>query len=306
MVVGVNLGDDEKIEEIVAESQQLEEDIFLEQIREFYEEELEKNKQLYDYVAEQTNNFAEFDADTIRTEPNVVKILRYLVKPPISQMKFGQFNGVGSTTNYEDDDPSTPNKATAQAMADFMQANIDERKIPWLYRDVDPEEWIDVSRDWTCDIIAQSEASTRYRNWRKDVQEDNVAEAMIDADLRQVSHSSTISSIDDIPAGTFVSETKVACPGDDQKADFVVRPSKNDIMFLEAKAVGVKIDSYKRIKEIRNKESDWRSGFPNAKVGAAVAGWIPESQIETLQGDEINVFWEHRLESLQDYLRQLM
>ncbi len=299
----MDLADDETIEDLVRESQQLEEDVFLNQIREFYDTELERHKELYDFVADQTNNFRNFDAEIIREEPRVVKILRYLVKPPISQMKFGQFNGVGSTTNYEDEDPSTPNKDVAQQMADFMQSNMDERKVPWIYRDVDVNDWIDVSRDWTCDIIAQSEAATRYRNWRKDVQEDRVAEAMKEAGLRRVSRSSTISDIDDLPARTFVSETKVACPGDDQKADFVARPAKDELLFLEAKAIGVKIDSYKRIKEIRNKESDWRSGFPNARVGAAVAGWIPASQIETLLGDDIEVFWEHRLDSLQNYLQ---
>jgi hypothetical protein len=300
----MHLSDNETIEDVVKESQQLEEDIFLSQIREFYADELEKNKELYDFVAGHTNNFRDFDANIIREQPNVVKILRYLVKPPISQMKFGQFNGVGSTTNYEDDDPSTPSKDTAKQMAEFMERNIDERKVPWLYRDdADVDDWIDTSRDWTCDIIAQSEAATRYRNWRKDVQEDKVAEAMKEAGLRHVSRSSTIADIDDIPAGTFVSETKVACPGDDQKADFVARPAKDEILFLEAKAIGVKIDSYKRIKEIRNKESDWRAGFPNARVGAAVAGWIPASQIETLHGDDIEVFWEHRLGSLQKYFQ---
>lgn len=299
----MHLADDETIEDVVEESQQREEEIFLNQIREFYDDELEKNKELYDFVAGHTNNFRDFDAEIIREEPNVVKILRYLVKPPISQMKFGQFNGVGSTNNYEDEDPSTPSKDTAQQMADFMQNNMDERKVPWLYSDVDVDEWIDVSRDWTCDIIAQSEAATRYRNWRKDVQEDKVAETMKEAGLRRVSRSSTISDIDDIPAETFVSETKVACPGDDQKADFVARPGRDELLFLEAKAIGVKIDSYKRIKEIRNKESDWRAGFPNARVGAAVAGWIPDSQIETLHGDDIEVFWEHRLDSLKKYLQ---
>jgi len=296
----------ETIEDVAKESQELEEEIFLNQIREFYDEELEKNKQLYDFVADHTNNFRDFDAEIIRQEPNVVKILRYLVKPPISQMKFGQFNGVGSTTNYEDDDPSTPAKGTAEAMAQFMEQNVDECKVPWLSNDVEVEEFIAVSRDWTCDIIAQSEANTRYRNWRKDVQEDKVAEAMEEAGLGHVSRNSTISDIDDLPAGTFVSETKVACPGDDQKADFVARPAKDEILFLEAKAIGVKIDSYKRIKEVRNKESDWRAGFPNARVGAAVAGWIPDSQIETLLGDDIEVFWEHRLESLKDYLQSMM
>ncbi|MDR5657737.1 XamI family restriction endonuclease [Halodesulfurarchaeum sp. HSR-GB] len=299
----MDLADDETIEDLVTKSQQLEEEIFLNQIREFYDTELERHKELYDFVADQTNNFRDFDAEIIRKEPRVVKILRYLVKPPISQMKFGQFNGVGSTTNYEGEDPSTPNKDIAQQMADFMQTNMDERKVPWIYRDVDVDDWIDYSRDWTCDIIAQSEAKTRYRNWRKDIQEEKVAEAMKEAGLQRVSRSSTISDIDDIPASSFVSETKVAGPGDDQKADFVARPAKEEMLFLEAKAIGVKIDSYKRIKEIRNKESDWRSGFPNARVGAALAGWIPASQIETLRGDDIEVFWEHRLGSLQNYLQ---
>jgi hypothetical protein len=298
----MQLADGETIEDVATESQELEEEIFLEQIREFYEDELEKNKHLYDFVAERTNDFRDFDAQIIREEPNVIKILRYLVKPPISQMKFGQFNGVGSTTNYEQDDPSTPAKDTAKAMAKFMEENIDERKVPWLFDNIDAGERMDLSRDWTCDIIAQSEANTRYRNWRKDVQEDNVAEAMKEAGLTPVSRSSTISDIDDLPVSSFVSETKVACPGDDQKADFVARLAKDEILFLEAKAIGVKIDSYKRIKEIRNKESDWRAGFPNARVGAAIAGWIPVSQIETLLGDSIEVFWEHRLDSLQDYI----
>jgi hypothetical protein len=302
----VQLADGETIAAVVEESQEIEEEIFLDRIREFYDEELEKHKALYDFVASRTNNFREFDAEIIRQEPNVVKILRYLVKPPISQMKFGQFNGVGSTTNYEDDDPSTPARDTAAAMARFMERNMDERKVPWLSGDVEADEFIDISRDWTCDIIAQSEATTRYRNWRKDVQEERVAEAMADAGLRHVSRSATISDTDDLSTGTFVSETKVACPGDDQKADFVARPATDELLFLEAKAVGVKIDSYKRVKEIRNKESDWRAGFPNARVGAAVAGWIPESQIETLLGDDIEVFWEHRLGALREYLRSVM
>jgi hypothetical protein len=302
----VQLSSGETIADVVEESQRLEEDIFLNQIREFYEEELETNKQLYDFVAERTDNFATFNASIIRDEPNVVKVLRYLVKPPISQMKFGQFNGVGSTNNYESEDPSTPTKQTAQAMADFMEQNIDERKVPWLFNeDVNAENWLEVSRDWTCDIIAQSEANTRYRNWRKDVQEEKVAKAMEEVGLSRVSYSSTVSDINDIPIESFIPETKVACPGDDQKADFTARPNKNDIVFIEAKAVGVKIDSYKRVKEIRNKKSDWQAGFPNSHVWAAVSGWIPESQIETLFEDDIDVWWEHRLDTMQDRLRSL-
>lgn len=302
----MDLSPDERIEDIVNESQQLEEEIFLNQIRELYSDKLEKNRELYDYVAERTDNFRRFSPDIIREEPRVVKILRYLVMPPISQMKFGQFCGVSSTSNYEDDEkPTTPNKETAKQMAEFMEDNIDQRKVPWLYRDVPEEEWLQRSREWTCDIIAQSEANTRYRNWRKDVQEEEVANAIEKAGLRYSSYSSTITDIEDIPIGAYISETKVHCPGDDQKADFVARPAESELLFIEAKAVGVKIDSYKRVKEIRNKRSDWQAGFPDSQVGAVIAGWIPASQIKTLRGDGVEVWWEHRLNSLTAFLKSI-
>jgi len=301
----MDLSPGEKIKDIVNESQQLEEEIFLTQIREFYTEELEKNQELYDYVAERTNNFRQFSADFIREAPRVVKILRYLVMPPISQMKFGQFCGVSSTSNYEaDDTPTTPSEQTANMMTEFMEENIDQRKVPWLYGEVSEEKYLKQSREWTCDIIAQSEANTRYRNWRKDIQEEKVAKTLEKAGLTYSAFNSTLANHDDLPIGTYTSETRVRCPGDDQKADFVVRPKDTELLlFIEAKAVGVKIDSYKRVKEIRNKHSDWKSGFPDANVGAVIAGWIPASQIETLLGDGIEVWWEHRLDSLESYLQ---
>jgi len=175
--------------------------------------------------------------------------------------------------------------------------------VPWLHENVQDEDYeLEQSREWVCDIIAQSEAKTRYRNWRKDVQEEKVAETMMEAGLEKVSRSSVLESKDDIPTGSFVPETKVAVSGgDNQKADFVARKRDGGLVFIEAKAIGVKIDSYKRIKEIRNKESDWRSTYPDADVGAALSGWIPESQIDTLLNDNITIFWEHRLDTLHNY-----
>lgn len=300
----MQLSDDETIEEVVRESQQFEEDIFLTKIRDFYEEEFEKNKKLYNYVASHTNNFREFGPEVIREEPNVVKLLRYLVKPPISQMKFGQFAGITSTDSYERDNPTTPQHDTAEQMAKFVEENLDARKVPWLYEDVDEEYELEQSREWVCDIIAQSEAKTRYRNRRKDIQEEKVAAALSEAGLDEVAQSSTLESKDDIRRGSFTSEIKVSVSGSDhQKADFVARTHEGKLVFIEAKAIGVKIDSYKRIKEIRNKESDWRGTYPDATVAAALSGWIPESQIDTLLNDDITVFWEHRLDTLKNYFQ---
>lgn len=293
---------DEKhdIEEIVEESQDFEEEIFLSKIREFYEEEFEKSAKLFDHIAEETDNFRRIGQEIIREEPNVVKIFRYLVQPPISQMKFGQFADVNSTNSYEEEDPTTPQKKTAERMATFVEENIDKRKVPWLYEDVDEQAALERSRRWTCDIIAQSEAKTRYRNWRKDIQEEKVANMLDQAGLDYVDFSTTFDSQSTLPNGAFTRETKVDVTGSSrQKADFIIKTESGDTIFMEAKAIGVKLDSYKRIKEIRNKAADWQKTYPESHVCATLSGWIPVGQIESLLEDDIDVFWEHQLDQLK-------
>jgi len=45
------------------------------------------------------------------------------------------------------------------------------------------------------------------------------------------------------------------------------------------------------MKEIRSTVSDWHASFPNAEVGMALAGWIPESHTETIMNDDITTVW---------------
>jgi uncharacterized protein (DUF2062 family) len=89
-----------------------------------------------------------------------------------------------------------------------------------------------------------------------------------------------------------------------QKADFAVRlKSTQKLLLLEAKAVGVKIDAFKRIKECREKADDWRQKFGDkVVVGAVIAGFIPLSEVESLVRSKIEVFWEHRLDQLTEFL----
>jgi len=300
----MRLGQNETVEDVVEESQRYEEEIFLSKIREFYEKEFEEHQQLFDYATEETRNFRDIQKEMLRDKPRVVKVLRYLVKPPISQMKLGQFAGVNTTSSYEKDSPTTPRKKTAEEIASFVEDNLDSRKVPWLTEDVDEKKAVRRCREWVCDIIAQSEAKTRYRNRRKDWQEDKVAETLRNAGLEHVRFSSSLTDENDIPAGSFARETKVVVSGGSQKADFVVRNRNENLTFIEAKAVGVRVDAYKRVKEIRNKASDWRRKYPEADVIAAVSGWIPADKIETMLDDEIEVFWEHRLEALEERFSQ--
>jgi DNA-binding XRE family transcriptional regulator len=293
---------EEEIEEVVAESQQLEEEIFLNNIREMYEDKLEEAGEMFEYTANRTDNFRNFEKEVIRENPNIVRILRNLVKPPISQMKFGQFVGVNSTRSYEKEDPTTPNNKIAQQMAEFVQENIDERKVPWLYdSSINEEEKIEISKNWVCDTIAQSEATTRYRNWRKEVQENKIEETLQGQGF-EYQDIGRVDDVGDLDHRKYTDECKVS--GEDvQKADFAVRTDSDTVMFIEAKAVGVRVDGYKRVKEIRNKCTDWRNEFgEGANVSAVIAGWIPADKAQTLIKTNITTFWEHRLDYLEDYL----
>lgn len=75
---------------------------------------------------------------------------------------------------------------------------------------------------------------------------------------------------------------------------------------LEAKAIGVRIDAYKRIKEVRDKASAWsRLLGTRIQTGAVIAGFVPVGEVESLSEAEIPHFWEHELERLTTYLRRL-
>ncbi|QIB75240.1 XamI family restriction endonuclease [Halogeometricum borinquense] len=293
------LTDPRKIDQVAEQSQQIEEDIFLSHIGEFYDQKMSIAMDLYDAAAEHTNNFRDIEKEDIREDPRIVRILRYLVKPKISQMKFGQFAGVNSTNNYEEytlAEASTPNHQIAQDLADFTAANLDPEKVPWLSDPtIDEEEEIEYSRRWICDKIAEQEATTHYRNWRKDKQEQTVAETLDDAGYTDSGYSGKISSTNDIPVGTYAEESKVA-GADVQKADFIVRPTEDTVIFIEAKAIGVRVDSHKRVKEIRNKASDWKNEFEGAETVAVIEGWTTGDKVRTMMDDDIAVYWEHRLE----------
>ncbi|OAB59055.1 hypothetical protein AY599_08030 [Leptolyngbya valderiana BDU 20041] len=76
-------------------------------------------------------------------------------------------------------------------------------------------------------------------------------------------------------------------------------------MLLEAKAIGVRIDAFKRIKECRDKAQEWKNSFgENFVFGAVLAGFIPISEVESLISSGHIVFWEHGLEEISQFLSE--
>lgn len=113
-------------------------------------------------------------------------------------------------------------------------------------------------------------------------------------------YAGIISKHTDIGLGEYTLEMRVQ-GRTRQKADLVVRSkSTKRLVLIEAKAVGVEIDSIKRIKECCDKAGDWRSAkkLDRPVVVAVIAEFFNSTGIANLRTSKITIVWEHRLSDL--------
>ena len=94
--------------------------------------------------------------------------------------------------------------------------------------------------------------------------------------------------------------------GKRQKADLTARPvADNRLICVEAKAVGIRIDSTKRLKELNDKHTDWISSGLNVIAVGVCAGFFNDIElIATARGRGIPIFWEHNLDQLIAFVSQ--
>ena len=196
----------------------------------------------------------------------------------------------------------------ATGIAEFATENLDGNRFLWVSN---PKTKIsdislasDYAKGWTCSIAADQNAQTRYRNWRKDQQEHAIASALVELGYTKSFYRGIVSKYTDIKIGEFTQELKVK-GRTRQKADLIVRSKKTKkLVLIEAKAVGVELDSTKRIKECCDKANDWKAGGELDKpvVATVIAGFFTSMGIQNLLASRISVIWEHRLSDLSKIL----
>jgi hypothetical protein len=295
------------------ESREHEMRVYLDSMKAMYENALLQNGEIYDIAADLTDDFTRITPEAILEDSRIIKILRYAIAPSISQMKFGQFFGLSSLDKYEKDklNPRTAIhnslKNIAPKIADFTSKQLDRTRFIWMEENVSDYERnlaTDYAKKWTCSIASDQNAQTKYRNWRKDQQEHAIASAIVELGYTRSSFTGIISKNTDINLGEYTQEIRVQ-GRTRQKADLAVRSKKSHkLVLIEAKVVGVEIDSNKRIKECCDKANDWRSSvsLDNPIVVATIAGFFNPTGIQNIQASKIRVIWEHRLTDLKEIL----
>lgn len=294
-------------------SRAAEKQFYMDIAKELYQASLEENKALYDFTYGITDGFSNITAEAIMNTPSAIKILRYCVAPPISQMKFGQLVGLRSVSKFEGRPvkPGSPGFTALENVAadicDFINLNIDKERFVWLTdQSLKTDAACENARLWTCSLVSCQNAGTSFRKWRKNRQEEIPIKFLEQAGYSQRSKSGAIFSRSDIEIGEYARETKIK-GRTIQKADLVFRSRKTEeLVLIEAKAVGVEIDATKRVKECCDKANDWlgvqnnRLGFP--KVVALIAGFFTDANLASLRASNIEVVWEHNAHALEKFL----
>lgn len=274
--------------------------------------------ELYDLMFQATAGLTRITAQVIVEHPSILKIMRYVSPPPtISQMRLGQIIGMGTTSEFEERG-RVPTPAQAERLAAWLNLHLDHERFPWLTSaspKLLPEQRETAekyARLWTVALLANQNVATRYRTQRKELQEAAIASALTTAGLESQSRlvlapgirrQGGIADLSNLHPNHFVRETKIRS-GRSQKADVIARVA-DQLVCIEAKAVGIRLDSSKRIKELNDKKVDWdRSPFPITTVGVFSGFFNAAELVATIRERRIPVFWEHDLARLAEFIIQ--
>ncbi|MBP0003883.1 MAG: XamI family restriction endonuclease [Cyanobacteria bacterium SBC] len=294
-------------------SEHREVEIYFDRAQQLYVDAADRCDEIYDIAEDLTRGFQSITESCILEDSRIIKILRYCTIPCLSQMKLGQLVGLRTTANYENKKIKSGSQYSqltqiAPGIANIISNNLDRSRFVWHNTELDRKQ-LQLARhyakQWTCSLIGNQNSTTAFRNWRKDLQENQIALAISQAGYIEVASRTTIRKITDLLPGQYSRERKVQ-GHNIQKADFAIRLKKSKkLMLLEAKAIGVRIDAFKRIKECRDKAQEWQNSFgKNLIFGAILAGFVPISEVESLISSGHLVFWEHRLEELSQLLSE--
>lgn len=303
----------DRIADVLRKAERFETSIFFEMSKKLYSDSETRCDSLYDIAFRKTNGFRDQVTPRMLLEDSrIIKILRYCMLPVLSQMKLGQLVGLDSTADFEENivDRGRLGKtlaAVAPEICRMVNRYLDSQRFLWLQETLQGYELSLAERyakRWTCSLIANQNSATAFRNWRKELQETTAVEGIVKAGYVSVQTRRIVTSIDDLLVGQYSRECRVQ-GRNVQKADLAVRLKKSGkLLLVEAKAIGVRIDAFKRVKECREKFDDWRERFGEDIVCAVVlSGFVPQKEYESLVKAGGVVFWEYDIAALTRYLR---
>ena len=294
-------------------AEKYETEVFFKMANQLYSDCAVQCETLFDIAMDKTEGFKSITPEVLQEDGRIIKILRYCVIPTISQMKLGQLVGIDSTADFEESCSLTrfreeQLRKIVPKLCEIFIKNLDSQRFLWnqaILTKSNYEIAVAYAKKWTCSPIANQNSGTAFRNWRKERQESKAANEIIEAGYKSIKSRPFIKSPDSLLPGQYSRECKIM-GRNNQKADIAVRLKKSGkLLLIEAKAIGVKLDAFKRIKECREKFDDWKATFgDDVIVGVVLSGFMPEHEAQSLLDEGILVFWEHNIKELGNYVEK--
>jgi len=243
-----------------------------------------------------TKDLLGLDAGTLISEDRLWGVLRYFCGPQVSEEDFWTLVG----RKFKKITPDVAAEAAA-----VIKALLDPRRAPWVVEDRPPtESERDAAILATATLLAHESLRTSRRGEAARTQEDEVAEALLEAGYHQLSgdERKPIDFTDDVPRGSFSREQKIA----GAKCDVPARLHDGRLLAIECKVSNGPKNGWKRLlREIGGKSDTWRQQFGSQLVTAAViAGVYDLKCLERAQEEHsVAIFWQHDLGPLREFVK---
>lgn len=238
-------------------------------------------------------------ATEIATNKSLLKTLRYIAAPPISDDDLKVLADVKSLA------PGALKK-NAAAIRDIVQTimvAIDRKRFTWDFPNgAEPnEQERSAAVLATAALLASAHVATKRRHAQQHGQEDKVRQALVSIGYTEMKRRK-IETMADMPGeGEFYPESKVVS----RKGDFVVRLHDGRILILECKSSNSELNSIKRLNnDTVAKAQLWRDRLGKSHIVAAVmvAGVYKLEQLAAVQSDDLYLFWSHQMAGFTDFV----
>jgi hypothetical protein len=225
--------------------------------------------------------------------------LRYLAGPPISEDDLKVLAEEASLAPSKlKGDPEM-----AQRVVDTILIAIDRGRFPWVVEEREPEPAErEAATLASAALMATRRSETLRRNEGKTLQEDAVADALVEIEFQQVP-TRTVETISDAPSnGEFCRESLFGT----RKADFIVGLWDGRKMAIECKVSNSATNSIKRLNnDTAVKATTWLKEFGTNQVVPAtvITGVFKLNKLKQAQGSGLSLFWAEQLDVMLDWVK---
>jgi len=234
---------------------------------------------------------------TVLTDPALLLALRYLAGPPISEDDLKILADASLAPSRLKSNPDM-----AQRVMETILIALDRRRFPWISEGREPEESErEAATLASAALMATQRLSTSRRSESKEAQEKAVADALLNAEFKEVPTHPILTLADAPNAGEFCKETMFGS----RKADFVVGLWDGRKMPVECKVSNSSTNSVKRLNnDAAVKAVAWIQEFGTAQTvpAAVISGVFKAHNLKSAQAAGLSLFWAYKLKAMLDWI----